>query len=174
MREAGRLDMVPLRNFDDHVVNFNYGDDNIFSVSIEAREVFNQISFTDIMARHGITYTRADKTEATVGVEPLENLTFLKRGFVPHPEKPKLKLAPIDQSTIFRMLDWVRKSNDEEALLLSNVNDALEFAYHHNVDFYDNFKKKVNAALRSQRIKTVSTSWRDHDRIFLSRFEIPK
>lgn len=170
-REAGRLEMLPLRKFDENVCCFNYGDDNIFAVSDEAREFFNQITFSNVLARHGITYTRADKTETTVEVEPLENLSFLKRGFVPHPRRPNIILAPIEKATIYRMIDWVRKSKDPELMIQQNVNDALDFAYHWNVEFYDRFKSEVNTACRKAGVRTNSTTWKDHDEIFLAKFD---
>jgi len=170
-RECGRLDMLPLRRFDENVCCFNYGDDNIFAVAPEASDFFNQVTFSNILGRYGITYTRADKTETTVEVEPLENLSFLKRGFVSHPNRPQFILAPIEKATIYRMIDWVRKSKDPHLMIQQNVNDALDFAYHWNVEFYDHFKSQVNTACRKAGVRTNSTNWRDHDEIFLAKFD---
>jgi len=169
-RRAGRLDLMPLHRFKEHVVNYNYGDDNIFAVAPEVDSIFNQNTFASILGEHGIIYTRADKGDITTGVEPLGELTFLKRGFTPHPKHSKFMLAPIDKSTIYRMLDWIRKSRDPKELLIDNVKDALGFAYHWNVDFYNDFKSKVDNALRHRRIPVVSLSWQDHDDLFVSKF----
>jgi len=163
--------MLPLRKFDENVCCFNYGDDNIFAVAEEASDFFNQVTFSNILGRYGITYTRADKSETTIEVEPLENLSFLKRGFVPHPKRPHVILAPIEKATIYRMIDWVRKSRDPELMIQQNVNDALDFAYHWNVDFYDRFKSEVNTACRKAGVRTNSTTWKDHDEIFLAKFD---
>jgi len=163
-----------ITKYDEFVRSFIYGDDNILSIALEVQSWFNQSSISNLMLSHGIICTTADKKEIVgTGIEPLSSLTFLKRGFRPHPKLPRYQLAPIDITTITELPNWLKKNHDHNQLLEQN-HECLKFAYHRGSEFFKLIKKKISDECAKvgcyQSIPTIN--YADCDRTFLSKFSL--
>jgi len=91
-------------------------------------------------------------------IKHIDDLTFLKCSFKPSPFDSNI-LAAIDVETIYQLCNWVRDESEEQ--LLSNVDDALRFAFRHGEEFYTDFSQKVISALQKIGIRVPYTSYQD-------------
>lgn len=174
MQEAELEDEANMYSFRRNVVSITYGDDNIQAVSKAMREVFNLHTVSDILADYGITYTGTRKLENVweeYPDEPIQDLTFLKRGFRPHDVYPNRILSPIDKKTIQELTNWIRDSYDNDQATLENVETSFRFAYHWGKEYFEDHKEACNAALMARRLTPVETDYVNYDKGFLIQFE---
>jgi len=153
-----------------------YGDDHVVAPSKKIQKWFNFRTVQAFFARHNIGYTDATKSERDVPeLEPLEEVTYLKRKFSPHIENRNRILAPIDEQTIMEEINWIRKSSDDVAATYQNLETVKREAYHHGEMYYNNTVAKINRAIRQlQRMELntrASTYWKllTHDYALLDR-----
>jgi hypothetical protein len=157
-----------------------YGDDHVICPEERILKWFNFNTLQQYYADHGIVYTDALKT----GLEspdylPLADVSsYLKRRFVRHPLYPKYILAPLEKKTITELVNWVRKSPDNVAALMSNLRDVQRFSYHHGKEFYNEIVGKLNDRITAE-IKSLpgDHSWtlltedyEEMDELWLSQF----
>lgn len=162
--------MATMAAFQEHVAETNYGDDNIITVSPEAL-FFNQKNVGDALAKHGLEYTAADKTEIDLDFKPLDQLTFLKRGFRSHPQYGAYKTAPISKTTIQEEINWIRDGPNNWTAMIENIRSSFRMAYAHGPEYYEEHSGKVNTALlQLPGGQPLLDSYLDFDREFLSKF----
>nr|QUS52721.1 hypothetical protein 1 [Mute swan feces associated picorna-like virus 18] len=98
---------IDLSRFDDYVSIVTYGDDNAMSSNLS---YINHTNLSETLAKHGIEYTMADKTSASVPFVSVEDIEFLKRKFVPDPNFPGKFAAPLNEESIIKMLSMCTQS----------------------------------------------------------------
>lgn len=143
-----------LNSYLQNISSFFYGDDVIFTVSSEFKEAgITPRGFISLYEHFGWPITSADKN-APAGVErPISDLQFLKRFFVPDPLFGKsVVYGCIQESVIFDLLHWMRKTPTPRMQLLVNINEALEYAYPRGQKYYDNLLLKINHILTTHKI----------------------
>lgn len=107
-----------------------FGDDNIMSVKKEYKETFNMESLAKAMLKYGMTYTDETKSGVSCGFRPIKDVGFLKRSFKYSDDFGRY-LAPLDVTSIYKSLDYVRNSADNEKQLALNIeNSLLEISLH--------------------------------------------
>jgi hypothetical protein len=105
------------------------GDDVLFSVAHWVIDKFNELLMPDLMARCGMIYTNELKETATIPFRRLEEVEFLKRGFVKHRGLNRW-IAPLRVDSIISMLCWTKKKNGDQ-IAVDNIGIALrEFSLH--------------------------------------------
>nr|WKV33975.1 MAG: RNA-dependent RNA polymerase [Riboviria sp.] len=115
--------------------HINYGDDDVWNLSPEIIEWFNQITITEAFALIGMTYTDEAKTGNIVPVRRLDEIEFLKRKFRWDPVQSRYR-APLSLTTIKEMAMWVRGTVDVHQLTCSTLEDAVhELAQHDRETF---------------------------------------
>jgi uncharacterized protein YacL (UPF0231 family) len=105
----------------------SYGDDNIMSVSSEC-DWFNQRIMNERLARIGITYTAADKSDRIVEFEPFSKFEFVKRGARFEPAVG-LWVAPLLETSIAKSLHVIVKS--KTISLTEQAAETLRAAAYH-------------------------------------------
>lgn len=170
MRKVGKLEWLPLHVFDKKVRPKTYGDDNGSAVCPSALHIYNHNTVSAVFAEHGIEYTGADKSQNPPPYKPIEEMTFLKRGFKPHPNYPKFIQAPIELDTIHEKINWIRKGPDNIQALIDNCNDALREAYHVSCEYFTSLRGSINVALKKHRLPQISVEYADLDEHWLSQF----
>lgn len=170
-REHRRFEMMDLHRFDENVGFIDFGDDDAFTTNERVLEWFNQRNIAAALKEYGLNMTDAKKTQehATKGIM---ELSFLKRGFRSHPTFPNIKLAPLEKDSIEEMTNWIRECPDEEEALYENLYTAQREAYHHGVEYYMDYQRKVNAALEKIGLPLISGQYSDADLLFLSKFDM--
>lgn len=127
------------REFDSHIYALAYGDDHVVGLSDYAATKLSMFSYKEILTGLGMSYTNADKTEVDREHLKLEELTFLKRGFVWKGEK---MLCPLDLKTIIHELKWRKKTSDRK-MDLDRFESALRELSMHPASVWDEIVPKL-------------------------------
>jgi len=173
-----------LAHFRQHVRLVVLGDDNIFSVSRAAQEVFSERTIAKYVAELGLKYTSDDKVSDIVGLRPMSEVTFLKRRFCR--EGPRgIWVMPLDLDVVLETVIWTRRGQEREVLRSNLLMVARELSLHgedvfhawiHRIvkwsemegvvslDWFTNFELvtsgKVIDAMCQSVILSESASWR--------------
>lgn len=169
---SAQPDLATVECYREHICSKIYGDDNIIAISPLIKDYFNGRTLTEAFAHHGIEYTNATKTGSVVEYLPLHELTFLKRGFKPHPSGLMI-YAPISIFTIQELCNWVTDCNDPQVALYDNLRDALSFAFHHGVMYFNNLKHHLNKTLTANKLSPLTHSYLDFSYQFCRLFDLP-
>lgn len=101
-----------------------YGDDNIGAVREEFMDVLNPEFFRSVFAEWGLTYTPADKNSNKFDFKPLEECTFLKRGFRYDTEYGDW-FGPLNLQSALCTIFWEKsgraRTNDELVLVVETI-----------------------------------------------------
>lgn len=124
--------------FDDHVVFYAMGDDNVYSVSDYAVEFFNFATIQAFFKSIGLDYTNSDKTDKVYKSLPLSSATICKRKWIFDEEYDVWK-CPLEKTSIMKMLTIGIKSS---ALTLDEqqeqcvISALIEFAQWGRQEYY--------------------------------------
>lgn len=128
-----------LRSFNNHVKAIVYGDDNVISVSEEAKPKFNPLSIVGAMANLNFIYTSESKSGLIENFRTIYDVTFLKRHFVWSDER-NLMLSPLEFETVRQMMYFAQKNKDFKSVVISCYESFLhELALYPDKwdEFYD-------------------------------------
>lgn len=93
--------------FNDTLSLVTYGDDNIASSN---NDLFTHTSISKALAKYGIVYTMADKEADSIPFITINEANFLKRGFVRYGDRFGCVSAPLDHTSIVKMLTVCTRS----------------------------------------------------------------
>lgn len=125
-----------------------YGDDVVIGAPDGVLVYFNRQTIRDILAEVGMTVTAATKDADIISEEPIRNLSFLKSRFV---ERPGYIAAPLPLAVVHRELQWGKKTNDGDVLILAQkVDMAMQMIAHHGKEAVEVLRMQ----LLEQKIKT--------------------
>lgn len=139
-------DISPYRaeEFDNHVAFAGYGDDNALGIHPDCIDEFNQNTIAAAMVAYGREYTNDRKDEAyTPNSRRLEEVTLLKRDFVPHGHIYK---APLNLTSILTIPYWCANKRDEATIVNQNIETTLMELSLHTPQVWDNYAPKIAAA----------------------------
>jgi hypothetical protein len=136
-----------LRGFKSNVELKMYGDDNIQNISKWAIKRYNQRTLMMVFPELGLGYTSDKKDDLDPPAWRLLDLcTFLKRGF--RFDDPLQRwVAPLDQKTIFSMLDWTKKGASADSITLDNCENACREWVLHGKQYYDVQAQRLQAVV---------------------------
>lgn len=129
--------------WDENVVDIDFGDDSITSVSETCSEFFNQHSLPDAYKQIGMIFTPASKSDEKE-IPPIRNisdLTFLKRGFR-YESKIGRVVAPLELRVVLDMPYWTKIDNSRE-ITEGNVDNTLEELALHGATIFDEWAPKI-------------------------------
>lgn len=159
--------------FFDNVVLYTYGDDAIMSVSDQCIGWFNGETISAFFADYNIVATDAEKSGAIQKFKSIYEATFLKSGFTPHPTLPREWLAPLDMLSITECPRWIYKCEDIIAATEQNVDMALQLAYGHGREVYDDFREKLAKACVDHGLKPSLLTWDEIDEAAFKNYSRP-
>lgn len=137
-----------LSSYRKYVAHVNFGDDDVWNVSDEIVEWFNQQTLTEAFARIGMKYTDEMKSESVVKCRNLEDISFLKRGFR-YCDILSRWVAPLALATIREMPMWRHLSTDAYIGTAEVLEEAvIELALHGK----DVFQAEVPKFKRAARV----------------------
>lgn len=133
------------------IVTTAYGDDHIVSVN-DLVPWFNMKTLAHAYEHHDIPYTSADKSTTTFtdNYVTLENLTYLKRRFVPISSFQVS--APLCWEVIEESMLWRHKGGDARADLVATCTSALIEATHHGRTRFKLLDRKITRLLQELNI----------------------
>nr|WPV63563.1 MAG: RNA-dependent RNA polymerase [Wufeng shrew picorna-like virus 28] len=157
--ECGKPEVATWSFFCRNVCLKAYGDDGLRSVNPAYLDFFNSTAIATFFSRHGLTMTPADKTAGFKGPQPIEECTFLSRGFVHHPHHPHLFLAPLKTISVNELLNWYRKGRAWLETIEEQVDQHMRFMYAYGKSAFDFRRRQINHALmqRSVRVSCMLT-----------------
>nr|QID77674.1 polyprotein [Pink bollworm virus 1] len=132
-----------------------YGDDVCINVRDDIVDIFNTSTLSEFFKKYNIVFTDIDKTDNIIPFRTLDNVTFLKRGFVRHPFNNVLFLAPIDEQSIRKCVNWIHNKGDHVLNTLENCVQACELAFGHGPVYYN----KVRETLSHECMKKLGQSF---------------
>jgi hypothetical protein len=145
----------PFSVMNDNVTILTYGDDVCMNVSDKYINVFNTTTLNKFFLKYNIVFTDIDKSDNIVDYRTLDNVTFLKRGFKHHPNSHALFLAPIDEQSIRKCVNWITRKGDPKLNTLENCKQACELAFGHGPRYYN----AVRERLQHECVKKLGTSF---------------
>lgn len=158
LAERADPEMASMHRYHQHVAEMYYGDDGLLAVKYEPSAWFNLETVSAFLHQYNIEYTSESKDEDLYGVRRVTDCTFLKNGFS-RLEGSMLWIAPINPDTIYELTNWVRSSDDPLAQLRENLENAINFAFHHGRPFFERFCSEVNTALRARGLREIACSF---------------
>lgn len=134
----------------DRVYLCTYGDDNVAGVSDSVSEVFNQVTVAEMMKRKfNMVYTSDKKDAALLPYETIDDITFLKRGFV-RAECEGGWSAPLAMDSILYRTYFYKNERTFARDLSQNFNDVLmELSLHPEQCWNDKFVAVVDYCSRN-------------------------
>lgn len=147
MRMAWKIVMLKdgrsgMDNFCKNVSMVSYGDDNVLNIRSEVLQEFNQQTIAEALSTIAHTYTDEGKTGEIIKSRTLNDVKFLKRGFVYSQEVGRY-IAPLEESVIYEMINWTRNTIDPDEILMMNVQTAAREMALHGKSKFQNFKKEI-------------------------------
>jgi hypothetical protein len=140
-------------DFFDHVAIISLGDDHVFTVSDERKELCHT-KVQEILQNLGLNYTMAEKDKESIPFIELEDAPFLKRKFVYSSALGHI-VGPIEVDTIFKMLtvSVESKAVTKEEQLAQSLCCAVSEAFFHGEEFFKEFVEFIDALPKSERLK---------------------
>ena len=118
--------VLSLREFEENVYVCAYGDDNIFAVSNDYKDIFTEINIGNALKEIGMVYTSETKHDLNNRLRCLDEIEFLKRKFRFCEEKQRY-VAPLRMDTVLQMPYWTKKiPGQRDSIAIDNLNKALE------------------------------------------------
>jgi hypothetical protein len=137
--------------FQKYVSMISYGDDNGLNISKEVIELFNQQTIAEALKTIAHTYTDEGKTGEIVKFRSINEINFLKRGFV-FSEELQRYVAPLEERVIYEMLNWSRNTMDPDEILKANVATAAREMALHGREKFSQFCKELRQIEKEFRI----------------------
>jgi len=162
------LDLVEL--YFRNVRTFVYGDDVIMAVSDAYIDRFNGITISDFLKTYDIGVTSANKSGEIVRCVGIDEATFLKSAFKPHPIHFGEWLAPMDIDSIEETPRWINECTNHVEATRVNAEAALRLSYGHGPEYFARFKEKLNFALGNAEIPGLTLTWSELDQNFFSNY----
>lgn len=138
--------------FRQHVSLYTYGDDVVMGVSDTAATRFNGVYLRDFFRKYDMKFTDAAKGDSIDPYKDLSQISFLKHKWVPHPTRPAMYLAQIEEQSVHECYRWIHDDGlvvDESSKVLptlQNCEMSLYLAYGHGEEFYS-------------KLRTVFVNW---------------
>jgi hypothetical protein len=140
-----RYSTDPLCDFDKNIRLTTYGDDHGIGVAKDI-DWFNHTAMRDILAKHKITYTMAEKTRESVPYIHISECDFLKRKFR-FDEHIGHIMAPLELNSIIQalMIGNSESLSDEERVVFLCNQQLSEFFQHgkETFDYWRNLMEEI-------------------------------
>jgi len=132
-----------------------YGDDFVVSIAPELEGIITYITMRDWLAQYNIVITPETKDGDEYEYRKLsDEVTFLKRKWVPEPGDTTKIRAPIEMDTIAGIINWQRKKHPPVEMMKSLIDENyLQELFHHGREPYEKGLKALNDALQEQSAK---------------------
>uniref|UniRef100_A0A1B6F1I8 Genome polyprotein n=1 Tax=Cuerna arida TaxID=1464854 RepID=A0A1B6F1I8_9HEMI len=148
-----------------------YGDDIIFSVSDDVKELFNNDTLSKFFAKYNIKYTSVDKlSNETIKYETLSDATFLKRGFRAHPLFQNEYLAPLPKRIVYDTCLWVHKNLDLVEGTKESVIACCSEAYGLGPCEHGQLRNTLSAEMSRLGHVVSLRTWKEWDTLFFSSY----
>lgn len=122
--------------FEENVYLATMGDDNVFAVSVDVKDKFNEATIAKSMELLGLHYTKEDKTTPDNTLRDITEVEFLKRQWRYEPTLRKY-VAPLRLSRVLETLNWTKKGPYSTTIPRDNVITVLRELSLHSKEKFD-------------------------------------
>lgn len=123
-----------------------YGDDNCANISDSVSDVYNQETVAEAVDRlFGMVYTPGRKDAVWKPYTSLQEITFLKRGFV---LEDNTWLCPLELKSILQMCYWASSKKDLRAITAGNLENMLRELSHHDEEVWNTHVSVISKLLK--------------------------
>ena len=143
LHRCGFFHMYPEEEkpFNECVSISTYGDDAAGTVN-SAYEKYNMITLKEFFATHDIQITMADKDAKFVEYLSIEDVDFLKRKFIYHPDL-QIRMGALDKQSILKPMHSGLKSKvPDEIIMADALDNGLRESLYHGKEAYEDFREK--------------------------------
>lgn len=140
--ENGRLDLFDQANWELAL----YGDDHIIALARALQEYVTFSKVKDFMNDLGIGYTDSAKTDRVFDFEELEEVSYLKRMFVPLP--CGRVLAPLEKISVENPINWCQSGHYGPDTIMPAWNGIKLEAFHWGKEYYEQLTQGIIDAMR--------------------------
>lgn len=143
-------DVGCLTSFWDFVFSVTYGDDNVSNVHESKAAIFNQKTVALALKKEfGMTYTPGNKTGDFIETTSLDEVTFLKRGFICEAGQ---WLCPLEKDSFLYTCYWCKNRKLESTIMVDVLENTLEELSLHPQEVWDTYAHRVEAALERRGV----------------------
>nr|QID77679.1 polyprotein [Pink bollworm virus 4] len=159
LAEENAPHLADLFYFQKFILLRHNGDDLIVSVKPDIIEWFNNLSLIEFFARYNLKMTDALKAGKVQPYCNLEDATYLKRGFCPHPTRENQFLAPLEKSSITDTANWIWRCVDHVQASLVNSEMCARLAYTQGPVYYSRIVSVLKQAWRRKGVRFEAPRW---------------
>jgi len=145
-----------VQSFFDNVGPVVFGDDNAQGVNPNCT-FYNCRSIAEAGKDLGFVITTASKNGDEREYIPFEELTFLKRRFVP--DGDGFYFAPLATESLTECIQWVRQGQDQSIILPQIVLSAASDWFHYGPERYKREMTALNEAMVDAEFEPCLVSW---------------
>jgi uncharacterized protein YoxC len=149
--------------FNKHVVLRVYGDDLIMSVSDDYIEQFNGETIMSFFQQYGIVATDASKSASIIKYTGIDEASYLKHTFHPHPTRKGEWLAALDMESVKDTPMWIQEPIQFAEATRINAEAAIRNSYGHGPQVFNELRDTINKALRRNKIAPILLTWKELD-----------
>jgi len=137
---------ISIKQYFEDVLDLVYGDDKVVGIKNNS-DILTARTLRDFFTSIGLGLTTSDKKEINFDFQSLEEIDFLKRKFIYHPDLQRY-MCPLDLRTLYSGLSFVMSDKDMKSVLDDKLNNIQrEFYLHpeyqnHLDDFYNRMNTK--------------------------------
>jgi hypothetical protein len=142
-----------IRHFDSFIRHVNYGDDDLYCISDEVIDWFNQETISEAYKEISMVYTDESKSNVLVPYRKLTEVNFLKRTFRWDKDFKRYR-APLALDTIREMAMWVHGTVDTYELTADTLREAVFELAQHDRQTYERELPPFEAGAKLLRTKT--------------------
>uniref|UniRef100_A0AAT9JAD2 Genome polyprotein n=1 Tax=Reticulitermes flavipes iflavirus 1 TaxID=3032232 RepID=A0AAT9JAD2_9VIRU len=152
-------------HFNKFVMMFSNGDDLIMSVKEEIIYWFNNVTLSNYFAKHGLKYTDETKQGVSMEYRSIFEVSYLKCGFVPHPQRAGEWLAPLDYKSIEDTPQWIwNKDKKPLDATLENFKQAVRLSYGHGEAYFNRIRDACMKFANEHNERISLPTWDELDR----------
>lgn len=150
-----------LSYYHEFVYDAVYGDDKITAVSEQVIGKYNNVTLQEYFDRIGITYTDITKTGEMCMARNIEDSSFLKCMWIPHPTRPGLYLAALEKSVIEETALWCRQAKGVSKAEMSKeaAQTCISLAYSQGPRYMERIAGLLDEFYSSIGERLVIRSW---------------
>jgi hypothetical protein len=152
IRKRGK-DFYKLGKFRDNEHIVNYGDDLISGSKPEVRDICDFYAKREYFNSINMKITDAKKSDNPQATLPKEEIDFLKRKSVYHPQLG-CRVGALDQESIWKMGHMTASGQEPEDLALAAIQSMLTEAFLHGESFYEDLRGKLRKCAQEVNIWT--------------------
>jgi hypothetical protein len=147
------LNLISLQIYRSNRSAIGFGDDEVEAVSEEIVDLYNFETKKVELENMGMVVTPGNKSKVILKTTPFDELAFLKRKFV---YQHGMWTMPLDLRSLEAPFVWTKIQDHDLDIWHELVKDRLFEAVIHGVDYFNNFKSKLEKCTDTRLLRRIA------------------